>query len=97
MNTDGGFYEFNEKSGRSHCSCHVSVNDELSKWINYRNDMADIYKWDTNALFVNINGERLLERGVDGIFVSSFAVWGLRGWESVEVCLDGKVWRLRIF
>lgn len=45
-----------------------SVNDELSKWINYRNDMADIHKWNTNALFVNINGERLLERGVDGIF-----------------------------
>lgn len=30
-------------------------------------------------------------RSCRGIFVSSFAVWGLRGWESVEVCLDGKV------
>lgn len=34
---------------------------------------------------------------VSRYFVSSFAVWGLRGWESVEVCLDGKVWRLLIF
>ena len=41
--------------------------------------------------------DEVLTRSCRGIFVSSFAVWGLRGWESVEVCLDGKVWRLRIF
>ena len=44
----------------------------------------------------HVRAERLT-RSCRGIFVSSFAVWGLRGWESVEVCLDGKVWRLRIF
>lgn len=31
MNTDGGFYEFKEKSGRSHCSCHVSGSDDLGR------------------------------------------------------------------
>ena len=46
--------------------------------------------------FLCVRAERLT-RSCRGIFVSSFAVWGLRGWESVEVCLDGKVWRLRIF
>ena len=31
MNTDGGFYEFKEKSGRGHCSCHVSGSDDLGR------------------------------------------------------------------
>ena len=31
MNTDGGFYEFKEKSGKSHCSCHVSGSDDLGR------------------------------------------------------------------
>ena len=38
----------------------------------------------------HVRAERLI-RSCRGIFVGSFAVWGLRGWESVEVCLDGKV------
>ena len=38
----------------------------------------------------HVRAERLT-RSCRGIFVSSFAVLELRSWESVEVCLDGKV------
>lgn len=44
----------------------------------------------------HVRAERLT-RSCRGIFVSSFAVLELRSWESVEVCLEGKVWRLLIF
>ena len=45
-----------------------SVSKELTDWLKYRNKMTNVFEWNSNALFLNKNGERLLERGIDDIF-----------------------------
>lgn len=45
-----------------------SVVKELSEWIEYRNEVIEINGWNADALFLNKNGNRLLEDGINKIF-----------------------------